>query len=540
MEPRPGPIAESGRILAVGAIEAKRVDPPSLRPRRWYVTRALITMMLLLEVTLPMSVHWPIIRNCLLHPRRPFLIDEQRTWRGIDLFVAALHVAGAIEQTTSAKNIGLMLPTGGTFPMAALATWMLGRTVVPLNYLLKGEDLQYVCDHAEIDTIISVQPMLDFVGDPPTGMTYIKLDELSFKGLPEMRWPKMAADDDLAFIIYTSGTSGRPKGVMLSHGNVSANIAQCVEWANFNKDDIGVGILPQFHVLGLVVLTLMPLTVGCKTYFGTRFVPRRVVEMIRDHRPTVMIGIPSMYNALLTVKDATAEDFSCFRYLVSGGEPLPDDVQARFQERFNRTLNEGFGMTETSAVTHWCRPQEHRAHSVGRALPKIQTRIVSEADGTDLGPNQDGELRVNGPNIMQGYYKNPEATATAFDDKKFLRTGDMARVDDDGFLYITGRIKEMMIIGGENVFPREIEEVINSHPSVNASGVIGFRDPSRGEVPVAFVELAEGAEFDEMALRSHCRESLAGYKVPRSIYLMDALPRNPTGKILRRALEIPE
>src|SRR5690606_20066710 len=186
--------------------------------------------------------------------------------------------------------------------------------------------------------------------------------------------------------------------------------------------------------------------------------------------PTVMVGIPSMYNALMTVKDARDDDFASLRYVISGGEPLPDDVARRFRERFGRTLDEGYGMTETSAVTHWCRPEEHRAHSVGKALDGVRVRIVHES-GRDLGPNEEGEIRVAGPNIMRGYYKQPDETARTFDSQGYLRTGDMGRVDEDGFLFITGRIKEMLIIGGENVFPREIEEVLNQHPTVHASAV---------------------------------------------------------------------
>ncbi|MFG0330551.1 MAG: class I adenylate-forming enzyme family protein [Phycisphaerales bacterium] len=485
-----------------------------------------------------MSALWPILTRQLFQPTRVAVVDDQRSWRGIDLLVGALHVAEAIEKTTDAKHIGLMLPTSGLFPMAAIAGWMLGRTVVPLNYLLKGEDLQYVVDDAELGTIVTVGPMLDFLGDPPKGTPMLKLDELSFKGLPELRWPYRASADELAVILYTSGTSGRPKGVMLSHGNISSNIRQCCEWAQFDRQDVAMGVLPQFHVFGMTVLTLLPLTVGCKAIYSARFQPRKIFQLIKKHRATVFVAIPSMYNALLTTKEASRDDVASLRYLISGGEPLPDDVQDRFTERFGVTLNEGYGLTETSAVTHWCRPHEHRAHSVGKAIPGVEVRIVDET-GRECGVNEDGEIRMAGPNIFRGYYELAEETERAFDEKGYFRTGDMGRVDEDGFLYITGRIKEMMIIGGENVFPREIEEVINRHPSVRASGVIGVRDPSRGEVPVAFVELEDGMEFDETSIRSHCRQFLAQYKVPRDIHHIEALPRNPTGKILRRELKVP-
>jgi long-chain acyl-CoA synthetase len=180
-------------------------------------------------------------------------------------------------------------------------------------------------------------------------------------------------------------------------------------------------------------------------------------------------------------------------------------------------------------------PEENRRGTVGRALPRVEERIVAE-DGTICEPGCDGEVRIKGPNVMAGYYNLPEETAAVFDEDGFFRTGDMGRIDEDGFLSITGRIKEMLIIGGENVFPREIEEILNRHDSVKDSAVIGVADPSRGEVPLAFVELNDDCTFDERALRSHCRESLAQFKVPREIRHLDALPRNPTGKIVRRQL----
>jgi long-chain acyl-CoA synthetase len=235
------------------------------------------------------------------------------------------------------------------------------------------------------------------------------------------------------------------------------------------------------------------------------------------------------------VKDGGPEDFSAVRFAVSGGEPLPAAVFEGFQSKYGITLNEGYGLTETSPVSNWCRPDEFRPRTVGKPLPDIDQRIVGP-DGRVLGPNEDGEVRMKGPNVMRGYHNLPEETAKVFDEIGYFRTGDMGRFDDDGFLYITGRIKEMLIIGGENVFPREIEEVLNRHPSVKDSAVVGMADESRGEVALAFVELHDGAAFDGTALRAYCREHLAQFKVPREIRHIDALPRNATGKILRRQL----
>lgn len=482
-----------------------------------------------------------ILRSLMTSPTRVLVVDDQRSWRGIDLYVGALHVAKAIANTSQRDKVGIMLPTAGLFPMALMAGWMLGRTVVPLNYLLKGEDLEYVINDAELDAIVTATPMVDFVkstsgADLPASVTQIRLDQLSFKGFPPLRFSKRRPDDHLAVLLYTSGTSGKPKGVMLTAGNLAANIRQCVEWVHFDSRDILMGVLPQFHSFGLTVLTLLPLSIGAKVVYTARFNPKKILDLMKTHRPTALIAIPSMYNALLHAKSVMPEHFQSLKYIVSGGEPLPQVVFDEYRSRFNVTINEGYGLTETSPVTNWCRPCEYRRRSVGKPLPGVDEKIV-DAQGNRLGPHQDGEICIKGPNVMKGYYKLPEQTSEVFDEEGYFRTGDMGQFDEDGHLYITGRIKEMLIIGGENVFPREIEEVLDSHESVHASAVVGVMDDSRGEVPVAFVELVESATFDETELRSYCRTKLAQYKVPRDIRLIEKLPRSPTGKILRRELK---
>ncbi len=461
--------------------------------------------------------------------------DDQRSWNGATLLAAAWHVARAIEGAGGEGPVGIMLPTSGMFPAALLASWMLGRTVVPLNYLLSRDDLEYVCRDAGIDRVVTVRPMLEFIGGPTASMKPLLMEEIAFRGWPPIRRAHRRDEDALAVLLYTSGTSGRPKGVMLSAGNLRANLEQIVEWVSFTRRDVMLGVLPQFHAFGLTVLTLLPLRLAASAVYTAKFVPRRILELGRQHRATVLVAIPSMYHALTAQKSGGREHLGSLRYAVSGGEPLPAAVSAAFLEKFGVQIAEGYGLTETSPVSNWCRPEEYRARSVGRPLPRIEQWIV-DAQGNRLPANQDGEIRMRGPNVMRGYWKLPDETARVFDERGFFRTGDMGRFDDDGHLSITGRIKEMLIIGGENVFPREIEEVLDRHPSVKASAVIGAADESRGETALAFVELNEGFAFDEAALRSHCRHSLAQFKVPRDIRCRRELPRNATGKIMRRLL----
>jgi long-chain acyl-CoA synthetase len=481
----------------------------------------------------------PIIRKLLLPPWRIVIVDDQRSWRGYELFMAALFLARQIEKTTKRPHIGIMLPTSGLAPLAIIATWMLGKTIVPINYLLSSRDRDYIIEHAELDTVITVTAMIDRMGDLPPQINQIRLDKLSFKGFPPFRRMTRRGDEFLAALLYTSGTSGRPKGVMLTAKNIETNVTQCVTWGKFTEKNVFLGVLPQFHCFGLTVLTLLPLYTGNKVVYTMRFVPKKILELLTTHRPHVFLAIPSMLNSLLAARSATADHFRSLHYLISGGEPLPQAVFDGYRDRFGCTLNEGYGLTETSPVANWCRPQDHKRFSVGQPLPGVEEKIVSPA-GKSLGIEEEGEICIRGANVMKGYYKQSEATAAVFDGDGFFRTGDMGRIDGDGHLFITGRIKEMLVIGGENVAPRAIEETLNSHPGVTESAVIGIQDRSRGEVPIAFVEAREEA-LDVMAgldaqLRAHCREHMAAYMVPQRVIIVSSLPRNGTGKILRREL----
>jgi len=501
-----------------------------------------------------MSLIWPIVRRALTSPKRVAVVDDHQQLTYGRLVGGAMFLAHQIETVTSDRHVGLLLPTSGAFPLALLAAWLAKRVAVPFNYLLAQDELSYVIADSGIDTIVTVGPMIEFLGGRhmiPAHIRLLRLEDVDFTGFPPLRWPPRPASDNLAVILYTSGTSGRPKGVMLTHGNLQANVQDCITHANITLRDKFLGVLPQFHSFGLTALTLLPLAAGCQVVYTARFVPRKVVELIRKHRPGITMGVPSMYGALLSVKGVAPEDFTSIHCAISGGEPLPRETLDQVRDRFGLEILEGYGLTETSPVTHWSTPDRHRTGSVGLPLPHVTQIILDESD-RPLPPNQDGEIVVAGPNVMAGYYKLPNETAQAFvdldvcllDGRKFrgtaFRTGDIGHVDDDGYLYITGRKKEMLIVGGENVFPREIEEVLNHHPSVRDSAVIAKEDGMRGQVPVAFVEVQEGETFDESALRAWCRDRLASYKVPRQITPIDQLPRSATGKILRRKLKTPQ
>ena len=478
---------------------------------------------------------WPILTRAVRDPGRVCVIDDRRSWRYVDLVGGAMFLADRIDAVSRTKNVAIMLPTSGAFPMALLACWMAGRVAVPVNYLLAKEGRQFIIDDCDADLLITAGPLLDHLDGDPENINTIRLEEEKFDGPPPLRMPHYAMGRDLAVLIYTSGTSGRPKGVMLTHKNLITNVRAAIKHVGLKPTNSFLGVLPQFHSFGLTAMTLIPLTLGAEVVYTARFVPAKLVKLAEKHKPEVFMAIPSMYNALAGVKDASPGAMRSIRLAVSGAEPLPADVAERFEQKYGVKILEGYGLTETSPAVSWSTPDWNRPTSVGRALPGIDVYAVDEQGGR-ITSDAEGELMIDGPTVMAGYYKRDDLTAEVIDERGVFRTGDIGRVDDEGYIYITGRLKEMLIIGGENVFPREIEEVLSKHPSVRAAAVVGKADPSRGEVAVAFVETEDDQAFDEKALRSWCRETLAGFKVPREIRQVESLPRSPTGKVVRKEL----
>jgi long-chain acyl-CoA synthetase len=456
-------------------------------------------------------------------------------------------LAEALDQVTAHPRVGLMLPTSGAFPAALLGAWLARRTTVPLNYLLGPPEMAHIVADSGLDTVVTSRQMLAHLDAEllPEHVRVLAMEELDFSSPLPLRWPPWPDPDEAAVVLYTSGTSGLPKGVVLTHRNLQTNVEDCVVHARLRGADTFLGVLPQFHSFGLTALTLIPLRLGACVVYQARFHPRGLVRSFRSDQPDVFMAVPSMYAAMLSVKGAGPEDFASLRCAVSGGEALPAAVERSFRERFGVQILQGYGLTETGPVLNWATPDRFRPGSVGPPLPRVSEIIVDEHD-QPVPPGRDGEILAAGPSITPGYLGRPELNAEAFVQlpdpahgrrKCWFRTGDMGRQDEDGYLYVTGRKKEMLIVGGENVYPGEIEETLADHPSVADAGVVGEADEMRGEQPVAYVELVEGAEHDAHALRAHCREQLASYKVPRRIEALPQLPRGPTGKVLRRALK---
>ncbi len=343
-----------------------------------------------------------------------------------------------------------------------------------------------------------------------------------------------------AVIQYTGGTTGHPKGVCLSHANLGSNCLQTLAAVQVDGSiqHSFVALLPFFHVYGLTVNLLIPVILAATTLPVPRYVPQDILKIITKRKPTFFPGTPAVYSSLLQQKNLAAHDLKSIRICISGSAPLPRTVFSEFQHITGASIVEGFGLTEASPITHLTPldTQKRREGSIGLPLPGTEACIMDQETGTQiLPPNKEGELVIRGAQVMEGYLNNPEETAATLRDG-WLYTGDIARMDTDGFFYIVDRKKDVALVGGYNVYPREVEEVILEHPDVLEACVVAISHPLRGESIKAFVVLKNGKISEKGSLITWCRSKLASYKVPREIEFRDALPKSLLGKVLRREL----
>ncbi len=476
-------------------------------------------------------------------PKEIAIIDDRRTLTFGQLRHGSNLMAGYLDKLADhEERIGLLLPQSSAFAVAFAAARWSSRVVVPLNYLLRPPELIDICRDAQVKTVITIHYFDELAKSlQAAGMQVIFMEDLSFKKIPWPRRLPQRQPDDLAVILYTSGTSSSPKGVMLTSGNLDSNAADAIAHAQFSQQMTFLGVLPMFHALGLMAGFLVPLSLGCRVIYQARFAPAATLELIVKNKIQVLLAVPTMYALLANCKSVSRESMASVMYAISGGEALPLALLEKYKSELGIDMLEGFGLTETSPMVSFCVPWAHKPGSVGKALPNVELRIVDEAEKI-LGPNQDGELWIRGRNVMKGYLNKPAETAAVLTADGWFKTGDIARVDDDGFLFITGRKKELIIMAGEKIAPYEIEEVLRKHPAVLLAAVIGVKDAQRGEVPVAFIQLEPGLTEKPTAqeIRVFVRQRLAPYKMPRDVYFLEDMPRSPTGKILKRALRVPD
>jgi len=433
-------------------------------------------------------------------------------------------------------RVALWLKNCPQFVPALFGIWAAGAVAVPINNFLKPAEVVYILNDSSIDAIITDTSMAE-------GVTKVQVDRATVRALNIEEIPSNAptekaaarhrTESDLAVIIYTSGTTGRPKGAMLAHSNLLHNVTSCRKVLELVGEDRIVVLLPMFHSFMLTVGILLPALIGGSiVLIKSVHPPKNIVQEIIRHRATILPAVPQFFRML--THGGLPPDMP-LRLCISGGAPLPGEILREFTAKFPIPLLEGYGLSEASPVVSFNPIRgPWKAGSIGVPIHDVQVSIQNDS-GQMLPPNTTGEVCVRGGNVMQGYWKQPQETASAIRNG-WLLTGDIGHVDEDGYFYITDRKKDMLLVNGINVYPREIEEVLYKFPGVKEVAVIGVADSRKGEQPIAFVAPSDGVQLDVAAILAYLRERLADYKTPKRIILLPSLPRNATGKILKTSL----
>lgn len=464
-------------------------------------------------------------------PEGPAVADSRTHLTNADL-LSAVHAAA--EQLAelgigSGDVVALKLTNRLELVVLLFAAWRLGAAVTPINpAATDAETAHQVSDSAAGLVVVEEN------GAPAPGTTTLSVDQV--RRTPT-RDPGAPHHDPaaLALLIYTSGTTGVPKGVMLDHANLDAMTRMGQQAYHVTQDDRCLLILPLFHVNGIVVSILMTLRAGASVVIAERFNPTTFFDVLERERPTFFSAVPTIYTMLDALPDDVRPDTSSVRFALCGAAPASAELLTRFEQRFGFPLIEAYGLSEgTCGTTTNPIDGVRKAGTVGVPFPGQEVRI-RDPYGNVLGPGQRGEVTVRGANVMRGYLGRPEETAATVVDG-WLRTGDVGHLDEDGYLTLVGRSKEMIIRGGENIYPKEIEDLLTSHSDVLEAAVVGVPDPKWGEVVVAFVQARPGAELDVDVLQELCRRNLTSYKRPSAIQALDALPKNPLGKLDKRSL----
>ena len=477
----------------------------------------------------------PLFAHATSRPQDVAIIDDrgQTTYQQLAAMSAGLGMYLAAQ--TKKPRVGVLLPSSAGFVASFYGTLLAGKSAVPINFLLGDREIAHIVADSGIDTVVTIPQLAGRVKDLP-------LNVIDLTALPQTppaaikpKFPEPKADDE-AVLLYTSGTSGLPKGVILTYGNFQSDVDASIQHVGLKSSHVFLGVIPMFHSFGVMAMMLAPIQLGSKIIYLARFSAVGVLNAIREHNVSIMMGVPSMYGAMLRLKDASPDDFKNVYAVISGAEPLPETIREAFLKRFGKPIYEGYGLTETSPAVNFNTPTAHRPGSVGKSVPGAEVKITDE-NGQALPVGEIGEVWLKGPMIMKGYWNLPDETSAALTPDRFFKTGDLGKLDDEGYLYITGRKKDMIIVAGEKAFPREIEDVLARHPSVAEAAVVGKKDPSRGEVVVAFVTAREGQTPKADELKDHCRQQgLPQWKAPREIHVVEDLPRSPTGKVLKREL----
>jgi long-chain acyl-CoA synthetase len=443
-------------------------------------------------------------------------------------------------------RVGVMLPNVPYFAVAYYGVLRAGGVVVPMNVLLKGREVKFYLEDPQAKVLFAWHDFADGAeqGASQAGTELVAVKPGEFEQLLAGHEPDREvaerAGDDTAVILYTSGTTGTPKGAELTHDNLRRNAELSRNLYDLGREDVIFGGLPLFHSFGQTCsLNATISRGGCLTLLP-RFDPAKALEIIGRDGVTIFMGVPTMYGALLHHADAGEADTSSLRVCVSGGSAMPGELLRAFEEKFGCTILEGYGLSETSPVASFNHPdRERKVGSIGTPVEGVEMKVVDD-DGNEAPAGEVGEIVIRGHNVMKGYWNKPDATRESITEDGWFHTGDMAKVDDDGYFFIVDRKKELIIRGGYNVYPREIEEVLYEHPAVREVAVVGVPHDDLGEEVGAAVALKEGESASADELRDFVKDQVAAYKYPRRIWFVEELPKGPTGKILKREIEVPD
>jgi long-chain acyl-CoA synthetase len=480
------------------------------------------------------------------HPKRIAVRLGERSMSYAELNAATHDCAELLRGLgiRAGDRVALMLPNVPEFAIAYYGALRAGAVIVPMNVLLKAREVEYLMRDSGAALLLCWYQCLAETDHPveDLGMVRVVVAPDTFgEGLVDETHVAQVADragDDTAVIMYTSGTTGRPKGAELTHDNLKMNAAVTCDLLGADEHDVLLGALPMFHAFGQNCVLNVAIRLGATVSLVARFEAGEVLETLARDRVTIFEGVPTMYSALLH-HPRDKGDVTSLRVCASGGAALPVEVLHGFEQAFGCVVLEGYGLSETTAVASFNhRDRVRLPGSIGTPIAGVEMKVV-DAQRATLGTDEVGEIAIRGHNVMKGYLNQPEATAEAIDADGWFYTGDIGRVDAEGRYYVVDRKKDMIIRGGYNVYPREIEEVIYEHPAVREAAVVGIPHADLGEEVGAAVSLNPGAELTETELREFVKESVAAYKYPRHVWFLEELPKGPTGKILKREIARP-
>ena len=472
------------------------------------------------------------------------LDDIELTYGQLD--GASAHLVGLLREHgfTSGDRVGIMLPNVPYFPVIYYGILRAGGIVVPMNVLLRKREVAFYLEDPGAKLLFAWEGFADDAqaGAEQAGTECILVKAGKFEQLvgaaEAVTEVAETGEHDTAVILYTSGTTGTPKGAELTHANLVRNATASRGLFGLGSDAVTLGALPLFHSFGQTCGMNATLGGGGTLTLIPRFDPAKALEIIQRDHVNIFQGVPTMYNAMLHLPEREDYDTSSLQVCASGGSAMPVELMRGFEEAFHCKVLEGYGLSESSPVASFNHPdRERKPGSIGTPIEGVEMKVIDE-DGNEVGQGEVGEIVIRGHNVMKGYWNRPDATAETVRDG-WLHTGDMGQVDEDGYFFIVDRKKDMIIRGGYNVYPREIEEVLYEHPDVREAAVLGVPHDEYGEEVAAAVALKDGAGVSADELRSFVKDQVAAYKYPRRIWFVDDLPKGPTGKILKREIEPP-